>query len=60
MSSGGKGDKSRPYSVDQKTFNSNWDTIFKKRTPEDALQELSNLSQELELDKITENPLVKK
>lgn len=25
---GGKGSKPRPYSVDQKTFDSNWDRIF--------------------------------
>jgi len=24
----GKGSKSRPYSVDQKTFESNWESIF--------------------------------
>lgn len=27
----GKGDRPRPYSVDQKTFNSNWDAIFGKK-----------------------------
>jgi hypothetical protein len=26
----GKGSSPRPYSVDQKTFNANWDAIFKK------------------------------
>lgn len=26
----GKGDTSRPFSVDQKTFASNWDLIFNK------------------------------
>ena len=26
----GKGSKPRPYSVDQKTFSSNWDNIFNK------------------------------
>jgi hypothetical protein len=26
----GKGSSPRPYSVDQKTFNDNWDKIFKK------------------------------
>jgi hypothetical protein len=26
----GKGSKPRPYSVDQKTFDDNWDVIFKK------------------------------
>ena len=30
MSDGGKGSRPRPFSVDQKTFDSNWDTIFKK------------------------------
>lgn len=28
MSDGGKGSKPRPFSVDQKTFDSNWDAIF--------------------------------
>ena len=27
----GKGSKPRPYSVDQKTFDSNWDAIFGKK-----------------------------
>jgi hypothetical protein len=27
----GKGSKPRPYSVDQKTFESNWDSIFNKK-----------------------------
>lgn len=27
----GKGDRPRPYSVDQKTFDSNWDMIFGKK-----------------------------
>ena len=26
-----KGSTPRPYSVDQKTFDNNWDTIFKKQ-----------------------------
>jgi hypothetical protein len=30
MGDGGKGSRPRPYSVDQKTFDSNWDAIFKK------------------------------
>lgn len=30
MSTGGKGDKPRPLSVDTKTFDSNWDRIFGK------------------------------
>jgi hypothetical protein len=31
MSDGGKGSSPRPYSVDQKTFSNNWDTIFGKK-----------------------------
>jgi len=31
MSDGGKGSNPRPFSVDQKTFDSNWDTIFKNK-----------------------------
>ena len=27
----GKGSKPRPYSVDRKTFEDNWDRIFKKK-----------------------------
>ena len=30
MSDGGKGSNPRPFSVDQKTYNDNWDKIFKK------------------------------
>ena len=30
MSDGGKGCKPRPFKVDQKTFDNNWDSIFKK------------------------------
>jgi hypothetical protein len=28
MADGGKGSKPRPFSVDQKTFDSNWENIF--------------------------------
>lgn len=31
MSDGGKGSAPRPFSVDRKEFESNWDRIFKKR-----------------------------
>lgn len=31
MSDGGKGSRPRPLSVDIKTFNDNWDKIFKKK-----------------------------
>ena len=34
MSDGGKGSNPRPYSVDKKTFESNWDAIFKKKEKE--------------------------
>lgn len=30
MSDGGKGSNPRPFSVDDKTFNDNWNNIFKK------------------------------
>jgi hypothetical protein len=29
----GKGSKPRPFSVDQDTFGSNWDKVFKKEEP---------------------------
>ncbi len=35
MSDGGKGSKPRPFSVDQKTFDNNWDTIFSKKKKSD-------------------------
>lgn len=34
MSDGGKGSAPRPFSVDQKTFDSNWDKIFGKKKQE--------------------------
>ena len=40
MPDGGKGSKPRPFSVDQKTFDNNWDNIFKKR-PSDYQDVLS-------------------
>jgi hypothetical protein len=30
MANGGKGSRARPFSVPLKTFDNNWDTIFKK------------------------------
>lgn len=36
MSDGGKGSRPRPYSVDQKTFDSNWDAIFNKKKKTDT------------------------
>jgi hypothetical protein len=35
MSDGGKGSKPRPFSVDQKTFDNNWDMIFSKKKKSD-------------------------
>lgn len=58
----GKGSKPRPYSVDQKTFDSNWDSIFSKKedntgtskneyydilSTEDALVEMVRISEEM-------------
>jgi len=34
-SEGGKGSKSRPYSVDREVFDNNWDNIFKKDKSKD-------------------------
>jgi len=34
MGHGGKGDTPRPISVDQKTFESNWETTFGKKKNE--------------------------
>ena len=31
MTTGGKGDKPRPYSVPLEQFDNNWDAIFKKK-----------------------------
>jgi len=31
MVEAGKGSRPRPFSVDQKTFDTNWDTIFSKK-----------------------------
>jgi hypothetical protein len=34
-----KGSNPRPYSVDQKTFDSNWDSIFKKKEDEQLTED---------------------
>jgi hypothetical protein len=31
MADGGKGSRPRPFSVNQKTFDANWDAIFNKK-----------------------------
>jgi hypothetical protein len=43
MTTGGKGSRPRPYSVDQKTFDNNWDSIFKKNKEEKTIHEVSKL-----------------
>lgn len=42
MSDGGKGSSPRPYSVDQKTFDDNWDRIFnrKKKTEQEKFDQV--------------------
>lgn len=52
MAEAGKGSRSRPFSVDQKTFDSNWDTIFKKE--QSVIEEVSKLIAEETLQE-TEN-----
>jgi hypothetical protein len=38
----GKGSKPRPFSVNQETFNQNWDNIFKKEKTWDHYSDLPN------------------
>jgi hypothetical protein len=42
MSNGGKGSKPRPFSVDQKTFDDNWNLAFKKDNTWDHYSDLPN------------------
>jgi len=37
----GKGSKPRPFSVDRKTFESNWDKIFSKKTKKKSTEKSS-------------------
>jgi hypothetical protein len=39
---GGKGSRPRPYSVDQKTFDNNWDNIFNKKKQSEDVPVLEN------------------
>jgi hypothetical protein len=48
MTTGGKGCKPRPFSVDQKTFDTNWEAIFKKE--KEVIDEVSKLIAEETLD----------
>ena len=52
----GKGSKPRPLSVDRKTFEDNWDTIFGKKDP---LQELADMNQQMGFYDDTRNPMIK-
>ena len=44
MSDAGKGSNPRPFSVDQKTFDSNWDRIFGKGAEKQANENLKKFS----------------
>ena len=57
MSDGGKGSRPRPFSVDQKTFDNNWDMIFKKSKEEKIIEEVSKLIAE---ETLNETDLSKK
>ena len=54
----GKGSKPRPLSVDQRTFDNNWDAIF-KRSEEDTIKEIAKLSAEVTMTE-EEKPLTDK
>ena len=54
----GKGSKPRPLSVDQRTFDNNWDAIF-KRSEEDTIDEIAKLSAEVTMTE-EEKPLTDK
>lgn len=45
MADGGKGSRPRPFSVDQKTFDSNWENIFRKDKKEHSGVEEKNIQQ---------------
>lgn len=58
MAHGGKGSRPRPFSVDQKTFNSNWDNIFAQNKKEQTvIEEISRLVAEETLQE-TENRII--
>lgn len=45
----GKGSRQRPLSVDRKTFDANWDRIFKKKPSEQKPIETKNEGQRVNL-----------
>jgi hypothetical protein len=51
MAEAGKGSRPRPYSVDKKTFDSNWDTVFRKQE-QSVIEEVSKLIAEETLQEI--------
>ncbi len=55
MAEAGKGSRPRPFSVDQKTFDNNWDTIFRKNE-HSVIEEVSKLIAEETLQE-TENKI---
>lgn len=52
MSNGGKGSRPRPYSVDLKTFDNNWDSIFgkKKKSEEEKFDQAIMKNEYYDLD----------
>lgn len=42
MRDGGKGDRQRPLGVDEETFASNWDQIFKNKKKEETKEEVQD------------------
>lgn len=52
----GKGSRPRPYSVDQKTFDENWDIIFKTPTERDDALAEEEAFKEVEKKQETDTP----
>jgi hypothetical protein len=60
ISDGGKGSKSRPFSISDEEYANRWDMIFAKARRERALDELAKINEELGLSyEDTYNPLIK-
>lgn len=52
----GKGDSPRPFSVDLKTFDNNWDTIFgKKKNSDPPVQTQVDQAETKDSDQTSEN-----
>jgi hypothetical protein len=56
MSDGGKGSRPRPYSVDQKTFDNNWNAIFgkKKKTVAEKFDDVVMKDEYYDLDDLAD------